>query len=178
MFLHRFLISFREKQDLENDGLNERSFYGFNDENEADIKTRAQDLKNRIELRRMLSEYTSGALKPPIFYQHDIIDVDSAYDNEPSVDQEPVFLPRQLPLDTQRLNEKRFGHAASQFLGNDNEFGQLDRAINEPNNIPLRSIKSNKVSVESGVYTEGGLVLVPNSKAAQQKDCMFCPLEL
>lgn len=41
------------------------------DDEEA-LRTRVSDLKNRIELRRMLSEYESGSLKPPIFYNDGI----------------------------------------------------------------------------------------------------------
>lgn len=39
---------------------------------EEALRTRVNDLKNRIELRRMLSEYESGVLKPPIFYRDGI----------------------------------------------------------------------------------------------------------
>lgn len=39
---------------------------------EETLRTRVNDLKNRIELRRMLSEYESGVLKPPIFYNDGI----------------------------------------------------------------------------------------------------------
>lgn len=43
---------------------------------EDTLRTRVNDLKNRIELRRMLSEYEAGALKPPIFYNDGIAEAD------------------------------------------------------------------------------------------------------
>lgn len=47
------------------------------DDEEAALRTRVNDLKNRIELRRMLSEYESGSLKPPIFYKDGIADAEA-----------------------------------------------------------------------------------------------------
>lgn len=39
------------------------------------LAERVKDIKNRIELRRMLAEYEAGNLKPPIFYRKNGYDV-------------------------------------------------------------------------------------------------------
>lgn len=58
-----------------------RSDYLENAVPSEEIENRIKDIKNRIELRKMLAEYESGHLKPPIYYQKNIfedIDDDNA----------------------------------------------------------------------------------------------------
>lgn len=61
-----------------------RSDYLENAVPSEEIENRIKDIKNRIELRKMLAEYESGQLKPPIYYQKDIF-VNSA-NEEPAAE--------------------------------------------------------------------------------------------
>lgn len=79
----------------------------LNGDDEA-LRTRINDFKNRIELRRMLSEYESGALKPPIFFNDGIVDPndfdepnDRPQDNR-DVEADLTFL-EELPSHDKRL---------------------------------------------------------------------------
>lgn len=75
---------------------------------EEALRTRVNDLKNRIELRRMLSEYESGALKPPIFYSDGIAepedtDQQKGFDrNSDDVEPDLTFF-EELPSHDKRL---------------------------------------------------------------------------
>lgn len=51
-----------------------RSDYLENAVPSEEIENRIKDIKNRIELRKMLAEYESGQLKPPIYYQKNIFE--------------------------------------------------------------------------------------------------------
>lgn len=51
-----------------------RSDYLENAVPSEEIENRIKDIKNRIELRKMLAEYESGHLKPPIYYQKNIFE--------------------------------------------------------------------------------------------------------
>lgn len=75
-FLRSFFFSTSEFEIDEQNAPNDyRQHYELEKQlknDEEALRTRVNDLKNRIELRRMLSEYESGALKPPIFYSDGI----------------------------------------------------------------------------------------------------------
>lgn len=136
-----------------------------------DLENRVQDLKNRIELKRMLSEYTSGVLKPPIYYKDDIIDVDDLhYLNPIDARDEPIrkrIIPRiqEIAGDADDLPLRNIfrEHKLSKFDLENNRDDELGRSNNDPRAIQLKYSKINKIPAESGVYTEGGLVLVPDS---------------
>ncbi|KAG4070774.1 hypothetical protein HA402_011000 [Bradysia odoriphaga] len=61
-----------------------RSDYLENAVPSEEIENRIKDIKNRIELRKMLAEYESGQLKPPIYYQQDIFE--NSANEEPAVE--------------------------------------------------------------------------------------------
>lgn len=162
-----------------------------NEENE--LKTRMDDLKNRIELRRMLSEYMSGSLKPPIFYKDGIAaPEDFGRDGEVEAiesifeDQEPqtkrLVLPSQSNDVYQALDENESALPFSNFRENqryivediDEEF---DPRNNDPNEYYRRLFKVNRPKEQSAVYTEGGLVYGPSThgtSAQHQKRERFC----
>lgn len=81
-FVRLFFSSFSEFEINEQNAPNDyRQHYQVEQQlknDEETLRTRVNDLKNRIELRRMLSEYESGALKPPIFYSDGIAEPEEA----------------------------------------------------------------------------------------------------
>ena len=82
-----------------------------NDVENEDFLNRIKDIKNRIELRRMLAEYEAGNLKPPVYYKNpgaeggfigDYIDNDFAntnpYEDEADVRLQPQHYKRTAKL--------------------------------------------------------------------------------
>lgn len=63
-----------------------RSDYLENAVPSEEIENRIKDIKNRIELRKMLAEYESGHLKPPIYYQKNIFDDNDDQDSAFTID--------------------------------------------------------------------------------------------
>lgn len=140
-------------------------------EDDADLESRIQDVKNRIELRKMLAEYTAGALKPPIYLKDDIIDSDDAYyRDEPA----PADESERYPLSNEKrqhnrpeldvlespLNNLFREHKVpSKYPEAIDANSPFDRSSNDPSIIPPK-----KLPTEAGVYTEGGLVLVPDAR--------------
>lgn len=150
---------------------------------DTDLESRIQDVKNRIELRKMLAEYTAGALKPPIYLKDDIIDSnDVYYRNEPTAQDEReryvIQNAKRQPIRPQsdviesplnnlfREHKSHLKYPIAIDLNN-----PFDRSINDPSIVPHKSTKPNKILSEAGVYTEGGLVLVPDARNAQE--CKF-----
>lgn len=156
---------------------------GDTNDDDADLESRIQDVKNRIELRKMLAEYTSGALKPPIYLKDDIIDGDVVYYRDeavPSDENERYLLSTEKrqqhrpesdvlesPLNSLfRENKLPLTYPVANDANND-----FDRSNNDPSAVQYKSAKLNKIPSEAGVYTEGGLVLVP--EAHNSKECKF-----
>lgn len=154
-----------------------RVFNDDDDDSDIDGENRAlanriKDIKNRIELRRMMAEYEAGNLKPPVYYRgpidvgavdypsdaavNDMIDAPTMDDDE----QQQYF----------RTNDKR---TSFREIARHNHLPGED--FDQTNELPLEpaaSIKSNHLvqsnellaaPSEAGVYTEGGLVFVPDS---------------
>lgn len=159
----------------------------YDTHNEQDeLQTRIDDMKNRIELRRMLSEYTSGSLKPPIFYKDGIAAPDD-YDQNDEIEAVESILEEQPP------QRKRFFlpsqhnqvHQSNDEMDNYDEFplksifrehqrpqyivedvedqNEFDRRNNDPNEYHRRLFKANRGKEQSPVYTEGGLVYAPGT---------------
>lgn len=140
------------------------------------------DLKNRIELRRMLSEYMSGSLKPPIFYKDGIAAPDDVITQNDEVDAiESLFEPPQpqakrivLPSrnnEIQQLSEdyenfpltSLFREHQRENIEDLAELDEFDPRNNDPNEYHYRKmLKSNRPKEQSAVYTEGGLVYGPS----------------
>lgn len=164
-------------------GQRDRPVFDIEDanDNDADLESRIQDVKNRIELRKMLAEYTAGALKPPIYLKDDIIDGDDVYySDEPAPADErnryqlstekrqqnrPELDVLESPLNS-LFRENKLPPKYPVAISADDEF---DRGNNDPSAVQYKSNKANKIPPEAGVYTEGGLVLVPD--AHNVKEC-------
>lgn len=153
------------------------------DDDDSDLENRIQDVKNRIELRKMLAEYTAGALKPPIYLKDDIIDGDDVYyrDEPAPIDERERYL-----LSTEKRQQKQSESDVLESplnnLFRDNKLtskypmaidanSESDRSNNDPSVVQYIPTKANKNPSETGVYTEGGLVLVPNGRST--KECKF-----
>lgn len=175
--IEQVVFGHRDRPILFDDGENDAN------DNDADLESRMQDVKNRIELRKMLAEYTSGALKPPIYLKDDIIDRDDVYygdDAAPgdegdryqlSTEDRPQKRPEpdepESPLNSLFRENKMPPKYPVGIDAND----EFDRSNNDPSAIQYKSIKANQAPAESGVYTEGGLVLVPDARDA--KECKY-----
>lgn len=159
------------------------AFDAVGDANDADtdLESRIQDVKNRIELRKMLILATEGVLKPPIYLKDDIIDGDDVYyrdESAPGHENERYLLstekrqherpesdePVESPLNT-LFRENKLPSKYSVAIVPNNEF---DRRNNDPSAVQYKSINANKIPPEAGVYTEGGLVLVPDAHTAKE----------
>lgn len=153
-------------------------------DDDTDLESRIQDVKNRIELRKMLILATEGVLKPPIYLKDDIIDGDDVYyrdepaprdENERyllSTEKRQVKRPESDPLESplnSLFRENKLPQKYPVAIDPENEF---DRRSNDPSAAQYKSINANKISPEAGVYTEGGLVLVPDAHNA--KKCKLC----
>lgn len=158
---------------------------------EDELKTRMNDLKNRIELRRMLSEYMSGSLKPPIFYKDGIAAADDITQNDEVDAIESLFEPPQpqakrivLPSrnnEIQQLSEdyenfpltSLFREHQRENIEDLAELGELDEfdpRNNDPNEYHYRKmLKSNRPKEQSAVYTEGGLVYGPSTHGSSSQ---------
>lgn len=155
---------------------------GSNDD-DADMESRIQDVKNRIELRKMLAEYTAGALKPPIYLKDDIIDGDDVnYADEPvpgdeneryllSTEKRQHKRPESDVLESPLNSLFRENKLPSRYPVAIDANDEFDRSNNDASSVQYKSAKTNKVPSETGVYTEGGLVLVPDASNAKQ--CKF-----
>lgn len=146
------------------------------------MNERRHDLKNRIELRRMMSEYMSGALKPPIFYKDEIIAADNFGPNaEIEQIEETIYEPPSsskrfaLPVQPSRkeiaddsLNYDDFplkGIFREQQQPKyiiENIEDQFDPRNNDPNELRRRIFKASKSDEEPG-YAEGGVIFEPNA---------------
>lgn len=162
-----------------------------NEENE--LKTRVDDLKNRIELRRMLSEYLSGSLKPPIFYkdgiaapddndepQNDDVDAIESLFNEQQPQAKRIVLPSQnndiYPLSEDYENfplKSLFREHQRQNIEDFAELDDLDEfdpRNNDPNEYHHRKMfKATRPKEQSAVYTEGGLVYGPSTHVSSSQ---------
>lgn len=157
------------------------------EEEREELKTRVNDLKNRIELRRMLSEYVSGALKPPIFYkdgiaapedftQNDEVDtIEGIFDEQlPQPQNKRLVLPSQDNV-VYANNYEEFPlkslfreHQRPTVIEEDvEEYDPFDSRNNEPTVFHQRIFKENQPKVQSAVYTEGGLVYGPSATSTQ-----------
>lgn len=131
-----------------------------------------QDMKNRIELRRMMSEYMSGALKPPIFYKDEIIAPDSFGPNgeideidetiyEPPSNSKRITIPVQQKDDYDEIPLKSIfrEHQRPNYIIENIE-DQFDPRNNDPNELRRRIFKAEK---EEPGYAEGGIIFEPNA---------------
>lgn len=163
-----------------------RNHYETQQQEESEnLRTRMDDLKNRIELRRMLSEYLSGSLKPPIFYKDGIADPDDIEVPSDDIDaienlfneQQPqakrIVLPSKnndiYPLSEDYENfplKSLFREHQRQNIEDLAELDDLDEfdpRNNDPNEYLYRKMfKENRPKQPSAVYTEGGLVYGPS----------------
>lgn len=175
----------RINDDEENAPFDYRAHYSVDIENaKQELNNRMNDMKNRIELRRMMSEYASGALKPPIFYKHEIIAPDNLGSNaeideiEETIYREPLNDKRMtLPTQEERrpsINEfenyddlKIFhNHRPKYIIENINE--QFVARDNEPNEMRQRFYKGIETKEEPG-YAEGGIIYEPNVYESSNK---------
>lgn len=86
-----------------NDINDDRQFYD-NPIPNHDLENRIKDIRNRIELRRMLAEYESGHLKPPIYYTNGVVDADEEDYDDPDTNGYNDIRRYQIP------NDKRNAH--------------------------------------------------------------------
>lgn len=203
-----------------------------------ELENRIKDLRNRIELRRMLAQYEAGLLKPPVYYSNKVID-DPEYNNERPEPEDNIrgflkedykrndfhfkvktkhkfpfhfFLTIKIPVFSFVAAQKNpIIYETNNEEENDDEdmpktsFREMSREYNIPtihlnnkfherhhephyyaeesNDIPVEPIKfkgfhhhnseTNDISPEAGVYTEGGLVFVPesNDQAEASREC-------
>lgn len=136
----------------------------------------------------MLSAYSAGSLKPPIFYkdgiaapddlgQNDEVEaIESIFEEQPPQNKR-IFLPSQHD-DFQHENDEIDGyndfplkslfreHQRPKYIVEDIGDDAFDERNNDPNEYHRRLFKANRPKVEqSAVYTEGGLVYGPNTHA-------------
>lgn len=162
-----------------------RNHYEIQHKEKELLKNRVDDIKNRIELRHMLSEYLSGSLKPPIFYKNGIFAPNDLATNDDGIDAiESIFdkQPQQSkhllrPSQDNNLfsNNENIDDYPSPFrehyrpkyiVENIREFDEFDdRNNNNPNEYQQQMLKENQPKEQSAVYTEGGLVYGPSTLA-------------
>lgn len=152
---------------------------------EAEVQSRMNDLKNRIELRRMFSEYMSGDLKPPIYYkdgiaapdyfdQNDKVEAIESIFEEPPIQNKRIVLPSQNNEIHHSFNEYENydefplkslfrEHQRPKYVVEDIGDGEFEPINNEPNEYHRRLFKSNRPRDQGPVYTEGGLVYGPST---------------
>lgn len=156
-------------------------------EKQEELRTRVNDLKNRIELRRMPSEYSTGALKPPIFYKDGIAAPENLGQND-EIEAVETFLEEEPPQQNKRIvlssqhNGVHHGidetedynefplkslfreHQRPKYIVEDIGDDEFDYRNNDPNEYHRRLFKVNRPRIDesSGVYTEGGLVYGPS----------------
>lgn len=131
---------------------------------DTELVNRIKDIKNRIELRRMMAEYEAGNLQPPIYYR---ANGDDYQDDD--VPDEQFFRP-----DDKRAEQP----ARTSFR--EMARHQPEQEFEQTNELPLEPLKLNhlvqsneQLSPESGVYTEGGLVYVPDSDSKSHAACKY-----
>lgn len=163
-----------------------RNHYEIQQKEKELVRNRVDDLKNRIELRHMLSEYMSGSLKPPIFYKNEIFSPDNLATNDDEIDAiESIFdkQPQQskrlvLPsednnvfsnnenIDDYPLKSRFREHQRPKYIvENIREFDVFNHRNNNPNEYQQQMLKENQPKEQSAVYTEGGLVYGPRTLA-------------
>lgn len=146
-----------------------------------ELNARMHDIENRIELRRMMSEYMSGALKPPIFYKDEIIEPENFVPNgkieeiEETIYEPPSNNKRFIPSVQKTYQEaenafKNYDdfplksifreHQRPKYVVEDIE-EEFDRRNNNPNELHRRILKIEKTEDEPG-YAEGGVIFEPN----------------
>lgn len=133
------------------------------EQDDEDLQTRVQDIKNRIELRKMLADYTAGDLKPPIYLKDDIVEDNEDYFNEPLPEER--YYPQAKRQESNHFREfspqQNPQHTASAFVPQNNE-------------IPFINYKaSNGKAPESGVYTEGGLVYLSPEEQDEERESKY-----
>lgn len=149
---------------------------------EENLQTRMNDLKNRIELRRMLSEYMSGSLKPPIFYK-DGIAAPEDFDQDDEVEAIESMFKEQQPQ-IKRFHIPSHNNEVYQSIDEADNFDtfplksnfrenqrftvedieeEFDPRNNDPNEYHRRLLKANRPKEQSAVYAEGGLVYGPST---------------
>lgn len=138
-----------------------------------DMASRIQDVKNRIELRKMLAEYTAGALKPPIYLKDDIINSDDVYYQDEPISEDDrdkylVMTEKRQKAQNRPQSDVLESPLSSLFHENKvpagiNADGALDRSSNDASVNRFRPLKMSKIPNEAGVYTEGGLVVPDTS---------------
>lgn len=145
------------------------------------------DIENRIELRRMMSEYMSGALKPPIFYKDEIIAPENFAPNGKIEEiEETIYKP---PSNNKRFIpsvQRTYQEAGNGFENYDdlpfkslfrehqrpkyaieNIEDEFDPRNNDPNELRRRIMQVGKFEDEPG-YAEGGIIFEPNILASSK----------
>lgn len=163
------------------------------EEEKEELRTRVNDLKNRIELRRMLSAYSAGSLKPPIFYKDgiaapednlerndEIEAIETIFEEQPPQNKRLVLSPQHHSDlhhnidETEDYNEFPLKslfreHQRPKYIIGDIGDDEFDFRNNDPNEYHRRLFKSNRPNIDqSAVYTEGGLVYGPSTHTASQ----------
>lgn len=146
-----------------------------------ELNARMHDIENRIELRRMMSEYMSGALKPPIFYKDEIIAPENFGPNGKIEEiEETIYEP---PSNNKRFIptvQKTYQETGNEFENYDdfplksifrehqrpkyvieNIEDEFDPRNNDPNELRNRKLKVGNSEHEPG-YAEGGIIFEPN----------------
>lgn len=158
------------------------------------------DLRNRIELRRMLSEYMSGSLKPPIFYKDGIADPDDLNQNDgveaieslfdgpqPQPQAKRIALPSKnndvYPLSEDYENNplkslfREHQRENIEDLAELDNYDEFDPRNNDPNEYHYRKVfKGIRPKEQSAVYTEGGLVYGPSTHVSSTQHRKRKPL--
>lgn len=149
-------------------------------------------MKNRIELRRMLSKYESGSLKPPIFYKDgiaapdevrgtnddDIEAIESIFQQEaPQPHNKRLVLPSRQneihpSIDETNDYDEFFPksvfreHQRPKYIVDDIEDTENDPRTNDANEYHRKFIEKARPRDQSGVYTEGGWLFGPSAHIA------------
>lgn len=135
----------------------------------SEVQSRINDIKNRIELKKMFAEYEAGSLKPPVYFKGNVFDDDEGLpEDTPFGDDytEPILrlgMKRtNAEVDTAedevpepQLKKTAFREKAREDPG---EYVHLRQ-----NHASFTDDNINELPSEGGgVYTEGGLVFVPS----------------
>lgn len=179
-----FAINFRHfDADEENTPNDYRTQYAVDVEKaNEELNARMHDIENRIELKRMMSKYMSGELKPPIFYKDEIIAPENFGSNGKIEEiEETIYGPpsnnnkRFIPSEqkTYQETENEFEnyddfplrsifreHQRPKYVIENIE-DEFDPRNNDPNEQHRRMLKVGRSEDEPG-YAEGGVIFEPN----------------
>lgn len=72
----------------------------------SNLDDRIKDIKNRIELRRMLAQYESGHLKPPIYYTNRVVNANEEDYEDPDPEGDTNF--DNYPMQNDKRSPARF----------------------------------------------------------------------